>query len=86
MPSTQWKLRTQREKWYAGETISVAIGQGAVTVTPIQLAVGIGGLVSGGVWYKPHLVKNAHSRSASPRGSASGECRDDRFRHVRRGE
>src|SRR5262249_24899414 len=38
MPSSKWKLRTQREKWYAGETISVAIGQGAVTVTPIQLA------------------------------------------------
>lgn len=59
MPSPHWKLRAQREKWYAGETISVAIGQGAVTVTPIQLASVIGGLVSGGVWYKPHLVKNA---------------------------
>ncbi|MGA3205844.1 MAG: penicillin-binding protein 2 [Bryobacteraceae bacterium] len=60
MPSPKWKLRVQREKWYAGETISVAIGQGAVTVTPIQLASVLGGLVSGGVWFKPHLVKNAH--------------------------
>jgi penicillin-binding protein 2 len=60
MPSPHWKLRVQREKWYAGETISVAIGQGAVMVTPIQLASVLGGLVSGGVWYKPHLVKNAH--------------------------
>jgi penicillin-binding protein 2 len=59
MPSTKWKLRTQREKWYAGETISVAIGQGAVTVTPIQLASAIGGLAMGGTWYKPHLVKGA---------------------------
>ncbi len=59
MPSTKWKLRTQREKWYAGETISVAIGQGAVMVTPIQLASAIGGLANGGVWYKPHLVKLA---------------------------
>lgn len=59
MPSTRWKLRTQRQKWYAGETISVAIGQGAVTVTPLQLATAIGGVVSGGVWYKPHLVKTA---------------------------
>ena len=57
MPSAKWKLRTQRDKWYAGETISVAIGQGAVTVTPIQLASAIGGMVSGGAWYKPHLVK-----------------------------
>src|SRR5712692_2165209 len=57
MPSSKWKLRTQREKWYAGETISVAIGQGAVTITPLQLASAIGGIASGGAWYKPHLVK-----------------------------
>jgi penicillin-binding protein 2 len=59
MPSSKWKLRTQREKWYAGETISVAIGQGAVTVTPLQLASAIGGLAMGGEWYRPHLVKTA---------------------------
>jgi penicillin-binding protein 2 len=59
MPSTRWKLRTQREKWYPGDTISVAIGQGYVTVTPIQLAVAIGGIVTGGKWYTPHLVKLA---------------------------
>ncbi len=66
MPSTKWKLRTQREKWYAGETISVAIGQGAVVVTPIQLAVAMGGLAMGGVWYKPHLVRDA-TASDQPR-------------------
>jgi penicillin-binding protein 2 len=65
MPSTKWKLRTQRQKWYAGETISVAIGQGAVTTTPLQLAAAIGGIVSGGVWHKPHFVKSA--ASAEPR-------------------
>ena len=59
MPSSKWKLRTQRQKWYAGETISVSIGQGAVTVTPLQLASAIGGIVSGGAWFKPHLVKAA---------------------------
>src|SRR5579885_2646106 len=57
VPSTKWKLRNFREKWYAGETISVAIGQGALTVTPIQLAYAIGGLAMHGVWYRPHLVK-----------------------------
>ncbi len=56
MPSSAWKLRTQRERWYLGETLSVAIGQGAVTVTPLQLASAIGGLVSGGTWYQPHLL------------------------------
>ena len=59
MPSSKWKLRTQRQKWYAGETISVSIGQGAVTVTPMQLAAAIGGIVSGGNWFKPHMVKAA---------------------------
>jgi penicillin-binding protein 2 len=56
VPSTRWKLRTFRQKWYAGETISVAIGQGALEVSPIQLAHAIGGIATGGVWQKPHLV------------------------------
>ena len=59
MPSSKWKLRTMREKWYAGETISVAIGQGALLETPIQMAYAIGGIAMGGVWYRPHLVKSA---------------------------
>ncbi len=48
-PSPEWKLRYQRQKWYAGETISVSIGQGLLTVTPLQLARAIGG--SGGGRY-----------------------------------
>ena len=58
MPSSEWKLRTQRTKWYAGETPSVAIGQGALTVTPLQLARAIGGLAIGGTWHHPHLKKD----------------------------
>jgi len=57
VPSEKWKLRNFRQKWYAGETPSVAIGQGALTVTPIQLARAIGGLAMGGVWQHPHLLK-----------------------------
>jgi penicillin-binding protein 2 len=56
MPSTQWKLKNYHEKWYAGETISVGIGQGAVAVTPLQLARAIGGIASGGALHRPHLV------------------------------
>jgi penicillin-binding protein 2 len=59
MPSTRWKARLFRQKWYAGETISVGIGQGAVAVTPLQLARAIGGLAIGGKWQTPHLVKDA---------------------------
>ncbi len=66
VPSTRWKIRNYRQKWYAGETISVAIGQGALTVTPMQLVHAIGGLAMGGVWYKPHLVHDP-SHQAPPR-------------------
>src|SRR5580698_3486218 len=56
MPSTLWKLKTQHKKWYAGETISVGIGQGATTVTPLQLARALGGIASGGALKRPHVV------------------------------
>src|SRR6266567_1008852 len=46
MPSEQWKIRNFKQKWYAGETISVGIGQGAVAVTPIQLARAIGAIAN----------------------------------------
>ncbi|HZT29927.1 MAG TPA: penicillin-binding protein 2 [Bryobacteraceae bacterium] len=58
VPSPQWKLRNFRQKWYAGETISVSIGQGALTVTPLQLARAIAGISQRGVWYTPHLLKS----------------------------
>jgi penicillin-binding protein 2 len=56
MPSEAWKMKTQHDKWYAGETISVGIGQGAIEVTPLQLARAVGGIASGGVLRRPHLV------------------------------
>jgi len=59
MPNSKWKIRTFRQKWMAGETISVSIGQGAVSVTPLQLATAIGGVAMGGAWYKPHLLRDA---------------------------
>lgn len=67
MPSSAWKMRNYRQKWYAGETISVSIGQGATTVTPLQLARAIGGLATGGVWQTPHLVKESAEGSHSHR-------------------
>lgn len=57
VPSTEWKRRVQNDKWYAGETISVAIGQGQVNVTPIQLAVMAMTAANGGTRHTPHLVK-----------------------------
>jgi len=56
MPSEEWKIRNFKQKWYAGETISVGIGQGAVAVTPIQLARAIGAIASGGLLVRPHVT------------------------------
>jgi penicillin-binding protein 2 len=56
MPSPEWVERAFRRKWWAGETISVAIGQGAVEVTPLQLANLMSGVISGGTFRRPHLV------------------------------
>jgi penicillin-binding protein 2 len=56
MPSEEWKLRNYRQKWFAGETISVGIGQGAVAATPIQLARAIGAIASGGELVRPHVA------------------------------
>ncbi len=56
MPSTAWKLKNFHDKWYAGEVISVGIGQGAVTVTPLQLARALSGIASGGALKRPHVV------------------------------
>jgi penicillin-binding protein 2 len=56
VPSEEWKLKTQHDKWYAGETISVGIGQGATEVTPLQEARALGGIASGGVFVRPHVL------------------------------
>ncbi|MDE3164055.1 MAG: penicillin-binding protein 2 [Acidobacteriota bacterium] len=56
MPSAQWVMKNYHRKWYAGETISVGIGQGAIEATPIQLARIIGGIASGGHMVRPHVV------------------------------
>jgi penicillin-binding protein 2 len=56
MPSVLWKQKVLHQPWYPGEVISVGIGQGALEVTPLQLARALGGIASGGVLVLPHLV------------------------------
>jgi len=57
VPSTEWKRQKMHEKWYAGETISVGIGQGQVSVTPVSMAVYMATLANGGTRVTPHLLK-----------------------------
>lgn len=59
MPSEAWVERVDHHKWYPGSTISVSIGQGAVMVTPIQLARMIAAVANGGSLIPPHLLKDA---------------------------
>ena len=56
LPSQAWKMKRFRQKWYAGETISVGIGQGYNTYTPLQLAHAIAAIANDGVMYRPHIV------------------------------
>ena len=60
LPSQEWKRRTYRrpeqQKWYAGETISLGIGQGYNTFTMLQLAAATATLANGGTKHRPHLV------------------------------
>jgi penicillin-binding protein 2 len=58
VPSEEWVQRVYHHKWYPGSTISVAIGQGSVMVTPLQVAYAIGGIASGGEFKQPHLLKD----------------------------
>lgn len=62
LPSPEWKRkrfrRPEQQKWYAGETISIGIGQGYNAYTPLQLAQATATLANDGVMYRPHLVKH----------------------------
>jgi penicillin-binding protein 2 len=61
LPSQEWKKKRfkkpEQQKWYAGETISIGIGQGYNAYTPIQLAQAVATLANNGVMYRPHLVQ-----------------------------
>src|SRR5882724_8613938 len=57
MPSEEWKIRNFKQKWFAGETISVGIGQGAIAITPVQLMRAIAAISTGGSMVVPHVVE-----------------------------
>jgi penicillin-binding protein 2 len=56
MPSEEWKIRNFKQKWFAGETISVGIGQGAIAITPVQLMRAIGAISMDGRMVVPHVI------------------------------
>ncbi len=63
MPSPEWKEQVRHAKWYAGETISVSIGQGAVSTTPMQILRAVSALATGGRLSTPHVFLRAERRA-----------------------
>jgi len=57
VPSSQWKLETKKERWYPGETLSVSIGQGYLSVTPLQQAATVNTVANSGVSVRPRVFK-----------------------------
>jgi penicillin-binding protein 2 len=78
LPSTEWKRTAYRkkelQKWYAGETISLGIGQGYNTFTMLQLAQATAIVAAGGQRYKPHLVRAVENVVTRAQRKLSGEA------------
>ncbi len=77
LPSTEWKRkaykRPEQQRWYAGETISLGIGQGYNNFTMLQLASATATLISGGQRYVPRLVRQVESAADGARRQVSAE-------------
>jgi len=65
LPSSAWKMRQHNQKWYAGDTISVSIGQGYNLTTPLQLAFATMIIANNGKAYLPRLVKQIQNSQTS---------------------
>ena len=77
VPSSEWKRLKEKQPWYPGETISVAIGQGQVSVTPLSMAVYMAALANGGRVVTPHLLRavdEGNGWKTVPTPSAQGQA------------
>ncbi len=89
IPSTEWKRKRYRQPWFPGETVSVAIGQGYVTVTPLQLANMMAAVANGGKLYRPYVVNKVESvdgatvREYGPELIRTIELKPDTLKRVR---
>ena len=70
IPTTQWKRQRYGEPWYPGETLSVAVGQGYVTATPLQMANLIAMVAAGGVRHRPHYIAKLATPDQEPPNAA----------------
>ncbi len=71
VPDDAWSRRVRGHPWYPGETISVAIGQGALLTTPLQVAVAVAAIANGAYRVYPHLVEQPGRKVPTPLGIPS---------------
>ncbi|HYA34834.1 MAG TPA: penicillin-binding protein 2 [Candidatus Binataceae bacterium] len=89
MPSSAWKQRRYHDRWYPAETLSVAIGQGYVAATPLQMANVAAVVANGGIRYRPQFVKEVEAldghveRSYPPEIAARVNADSEVFDFVR---
>jgi penicillin-binding protein 2 len=75
LPSQEWKQRRFQQKWFAGDTISVGIGQGYNLATPMQLAIATATLANHGVMFRPHLVRHVQNNQSGELRSIEAQPR-----------
>ncbi len=80
IPNTQWKMDTKKAPWFLGETFVSSIGQGYVSVTPVQMALMMSAVSNGGTLYRPTILKNQE-----PSLMRRADIRPETFEIVRDG-
>ena len=87
MPSPEWSKRVRNTQWYAGETISVAIGQGAVSTTPMQMLRAISAIAADGRLTTPHVLLDAETgdRRSIEWRAMQLPFKDEHFRRIKEG-
>lgn len=73
IPTPEWKERVKNEEWYLGDTYHMAIGQGDVLVTPLQMANALSAVANGSTMYKPHFLKAVLDASGNIKSQKSPE-------------
>jgi penicillin-binding protein 2 len=84
-PSQEWKQKRFKQKWYAGDTVSIGIGQGYLLTTPMQLAVATATLANDGMPVHPRLLKavqDSKTQEMREVGSRNGEMVTAKPEHL----
>ena len=82
LPTRDWKKETKGESWYIGDTYHMAIGQGDLLVTPLQVAAYTAVFANGGSLYRPHFIKQVLTGSDQPDEGSGGRSGPRKFHRA----